>query len=135
MKDAEIDLVNYIKTIEEVNRVLNDPERVKWLAEISKAQLLEGKYEYGQAIDIYEKARQAVKSLDTPDLQKRIARLKSVWDKAKGDKQFADARNFVYLKWPTLDLNGLKASLKKVEGSHRRSPSSSESATGLAPRE
>ncbi len=109
MKSAEIELINYIETIKEVQRVDNDPERQKALAAIGSAHLLEEKYEYGEALKIYEDARK-IKSVDSPDLQKRIARLRKDWDPR--DAKHAEARTFIYDTWPKLDTPGLKAKME-----------------------
>jgi len=111
MKESEREIVFFIESIDKIQQVENDPERVKWLAEISRARLLEEKYEYGQAIEIYENARK-VKSLDSADLRDRIAKLRKDWD-PQGAKH-EEARKFIYQVWPTLDTPGLKARLAEA---------------------
>jgi hypothetical protein len=110
-REAEVELVNFIKTIKDVEVVENDPERQKGLADISRGELLEGKYEYGEAIDLYENARK-VKSLDSAALRDRIARLRKDWE-PKGQKH-ADARAFIYHTLPTLDTPGLDSRLEDL---------------------
>ncbi len=112
MKDAEIALVNYLNNAEKIQREETDPARVKALEEMNRGRLLEQKYEYGQAIDIYENVRK-IKGLDSQELQDRIARLRKAWT-TKGDKHEA-ARKFIYVTFPALNTAGLKAKLEETK--------------------
>ncbi len=112
MKDAEAELVNYIKAIEKSQQEENDPERQKARDDINRAGLLVKAYEYGEALKLYESAYK-VKGLDSKDLRERIAQLHTLWDPK--DKKHGEARDFIYQRWPKLDTPGLKAQMDKAK--------------------
>jgi hypothetical protein len=112
IEKAQIDLVNYIKTTKEIQAEEVDPERVKGLEDINRGRLLEKAYELGEAIALYESARK-VKSLDTEELRGRIADLRKLWNTK--DEKHAEARTFIYQRWPKLDTLGLKSEMEKAK--------------------
>ncbi len=88
----------------------NDPQVKKWLSAIENAKLLEKELEIGKAIDIYESVRK--EGFKNDALDAHLKELQTLWKTV--DANHAEARNYIYLVWPTLDTEHLKEGLAKV---------------------
>jgi hypothetical protein len=88
----------------------NDPQVKKWLSAIENAKLLEKELEIGKAIDIYESVRN--EGFKNDALDAHLKELQTLWKTV--DAEHAQARNYVYLVWPTLDTDRLKDGLPKA---------------------
>ncbi len=94
----------------------NDPQVKKWLSAIENAKLLEKELEIGKAIDIYESVRKEGFKNDVLDAH--LKDLQAMWKTV--DAEHAEARNYIYLVWPTLDTEHLKDGLAKIRNALKK---------------
>jgi tetratricopeptide (TPR) repeat protein len=78
----------------------NDPKRQEARALVAQGRLREDNAEYGQAIELYEKALELTGAEKPPELVQSLEALKTAWA-PKGDAH-VQARTFIYSTWPTL---------------------------------
>src|SRR5262249_93832 len=93
IKDSENDLVKHIQLLEKIDREENDPEKVKWRSKLASADLLEKDGELGQAIKILE---EAPKVFQTKEHKEHLKKLKKLWEIPKEEKEWQEARDFIY---------------------------------------
>jgi len=91
------ELKNFVALQKEIEAKEHDPETLKWRAKIEQGKLFEKELDYGKAITLYQSVP---KQFETPELTKRIAELKLLWD--TNDQPFREARSFIYDVFPNL---------------------------------
>jgi hypothetical protein len=110
LADGEKVLQTFITEQKKIDEKENDPQLKKWRSEVERAKILEKDLEVGKAIDIY---KQILKDgFDNQEVKKHLEELESAW-KTK-DEQHAEAREFIYQTWPTIDSAGLEQNLPKA---------------------
>jgi hypothetical protein len=102
--------VKTIETLEKIDAEEKDPERKKWLVQQEQAQALVKQGEVGKALAILEAGPKKYISEET---KKEIAKLKKAWEPKS--PAHADARKFIYEKWPGLTTAQMKANLAEAE--------------------
>lgn len=112
IKAGEKELLEYLASVEKLEKEENDPKKKEWGVRLKTAELLVREAELGKALDVYDKVPAEFLS---PELKTRIAELRALW-KPKDDDH-AKARKFIFETWPGLDTAGIKARLKEAEDS------------------
>ena len=108
------DLKALVERLDEVLKKSAGSEKSLGLAKLhERARLLEAEADFDEAIRLYEQVVQAAGADQVAVVKTRLDQLKNAWAR-KGDKH-AEARQFIYETWPTLDVAGLQRDLKKAE--------------------
>ncbi len=110
LKEGEQTLQEFITKQRAIEQEENDPLLKKWRSEVERAKILEKDLEIGKAIGIY---KQILKDgFDNKEVKDHLAELEKEW-KPKNE-QHAEARQFIYGVWPTVDSAGLEENLPKA---------------------
>jgi uncharacterized ubiquitin-like protein YukD len=120
LEQYEKALATFIDEQKKIEEKENDPQRKKWLSEITKAKLLENDLEIDKAIEIYERIRK--EGYEDADLDKYVEKLHKEWDPRGPEHE--EARKFIYRVWPTLDLSRLEDNIPKVRMRSKRAKTS-----------
>jgi hypothetical protein len=115
LEQYEKALATFIDEQKKIEEKENDPQRKKWLSEITKAKLLENDLEIDKAIEIYERIRK--EGYEDADLDKYVEKLHKEWDPRGPEHE--EARKFIYRVWPTLDLSRLEDNIPKVQNAFK----------------
>jgi tetratricopeptide (TPR) repeat protein len=97
-------LADRIEKEVKIDKEAKDPTLKKARQQVEQAKLLEQEGDVDEALALYEKAQEVLKS---EALKKYLAELKEQWKLKSAEHR--DARHFIYEVWPDLDLAGLES--------------------------
>jgi hypothetical protein len=113
LREKRDKLKTFIGTQETLIKEENDPKRKEILELVKQAQLLEGKKEFGKALELYKNVLDAgLKDPKLDDYVKHVKKLEAAW--AVKNEEHQAARKFIYETWPTLDLEELKGGIPRA---------------------
>lgn len=114
MANGERQLTDFISAQKTIEATENDPKMKKWRTEVTRAKLLEKDLEIGKALAIYEKIQ--AEGFQNAKLDARVKELRELWKTENAEH--AEARNFIYKVWPTLDSSRLAENLVEARGAY-----------------
>lgn len=108
-------LAKYLVDLDKMVKEATGDERKALVAQLKKAEVLEKQADFDKALEIYDTV---VKAWPSPDVEAHAKLLRTAW--AIKSKEHAQARQFIYEVWPTLDLAGVKANAARAREMFQR---------------
>jgi tetratricopeptide (TPR) repeat protein len=101
-------LQTFIKNLQEIIKVENDPRLQEWKTQANNASALEQQAEYKQALELYEKVLR--EGAQDPELTKYVEKLRQEWQPKS--EEHRKAREFIYGPWARAEeITALKDNL------------------------
>ena len=107
-------LAKYLDDLDKLIKDANSDERREQLAMVKRAEVLEKQADFDKAIEQFEAS---LKIRDDGGVKAHLNQLKIAW--AIKNKEHAQARQFIYVTWPSLDLTAVTANIARAAESFR----------------
>jgi hypothetical protein len=112
LKKGHAELESYIDTQKKILADENDPRRAAWRELIQQGKLEEGRFEFGKALQLYDRALNEYPTFKDQELQKHRNELAKQWQTKNA--AHSKARTFIYEIWPKADPVTDKAALEEA---------------------
>ena len=114
LRKGQTELTNFLAKLKKIDAEENDPQKKKWLAQLTQGQQLEVQWELGKAVALYEGMLKAGAPNDLlkSHLETHLADLRKEWEPKS--QAHREARAFIYDVWPKLDDAGLLEKLPEA---------------------
>ena len=114
VRKGQAELTTFLAKLKKIDAEENDPQKKKWLAQLTQGQQLEAQWELGKAVALYEGMLKAGAPNDLlkSHLETHLADLRKEWEPKS--QAHREARAFIYDVWPKMDDAGLLEKLPEA---------------------
>jgi len=102
-------LAKWLDDLDKLIKEANSDQTRELIATVKRAEILEQQADFEKAMELY---KSVLKARDSAEVRTHLDQLETAW--ATKSKEHHQARQFLYVTWPTLDLTAAAANFPKA---------------------